>query len=420
MENVKTLVCVMSRDSPWNSTLGPVLRYLHGPMLARTKLSLLVALAVSAGCEGSVAIHISRDGGLPRDSAVLMPDADAGATVPTAQCPAGSEPRVVQVDTPVKLDLLFMIDDSPSMQEEQANLARNFPRLIDELKKLPTGFPDLHLGVVSSDLGAGTSAACGSTVGDRAVLQVRPGCGLDPKNGRYLVSENGGTSNNFDGDLSDVFACLAELGTQGCGFEHQLQAVRLALSGLVTENSGFLRSEAHLAIVYITDEYDCSAPADTTMFSGDIAGQDSSLRCSLWGHVCDGAPVPAAAFSAPLAQCGASPNGGGKLIPVQTFIDDMKQLRTQSVSVSVIGGWPADADTATYAIGYDTTSPYPDILTELPICQSANGKAVVELRMKQFVDALGPTGKILSICQDDFSNAMEQIGQLINTTVECQ
>jgi hypothetical protein len=328
------------------------------------------------------------------------------------------------VDTPVKLDLLFMIDDSPSMEEEQANLARNFPRLIDALKALPAGFPDLHLGVVSSDMGAGSAllaGPCASSIGDRGVLQVHSGCGLDLNKGRYLISQGGGTQNNFDGDISDVFACLASLGTNGCGFEHQLQSVRMALSGFVSDNAGFLRSDAHLAVVYITDEDDCSAPADTTFFQ-DVSsnGQDSSLRCSLAGHVCSGKAPPAEVFSTPLANCSASSDGGGKLIPVQTFVDEMKLLRTQSVSVSVIGGWPADVASANYAIGYDTTSLYPDQLTSMPICKSANGKAVVELRMKQFVDAFGAAGQIMSICQDDFSNAMKQIGDLISTTVECQ
>jgi len=36
------------------------------------------------------------------------------------------------------------------------------------------------------------------------------------------------------------------------------------------------------------------------------------------------------------------------------------------------------------------------------------------------VDAFGPAGQIMSICQDDFSNAMTQIGDLISTTVECE
>ncbi len=366
-------------------------------------------------------MRISRDGG-PVES-----NNDSGQVVAAnaAQCPEGTSPRVVPTDTPVKLDLLFMIDDSPSMSEEQANLARNFPRLIEALKKLPTGFPDLHLGVVSSDMGAGAATlagACGNSLGDRGVLQVRDGCGLDPSNGRYLISQNGGAQNNFEGDIADVFACLAKLGTNGCGFEHQLQSVRMALSGFVNDNAGFLRSDAHLAVVYITDEDDCSAPANSTLFEDfSDRSQDSSLRCSLAGHLCNGKAPPAQVFSTPLVNCSAAPDGGGKLIPVSTFIDEMKQLHTQSVSVSVIGGWPTDVSSADYAIGYDTSSAvYSDVLTSMPICQSANGKAVVELRMKQFVDAFGAAGQIMSICQDDFSNAMAQIGDLINTTVECQ
>jgi hypothetical protein len=393
------------------------LRYLHGQMLARANLVALVVMGLIAGCEGRAAFRIPGDGGVTKTAP------DTGTLVSRSQCPAGTEPRVVELGTPVKLDLLFMIDDSPSMDEEQANLARNFRRLIDELTKLPTGFPDLHLGVVSSDLGAGlsmSSGACGGSAGDRGVLQVRGGCGLDPSKGRYLTSQDGGSRNNFTGNIADVFACMASLGTQGCGFEHQLQSVRVALSGFVPENQGFLRPDAHLAIVYITDEDDCSAPGDTTIFENYVPGQDWSLRCSIYGHRCDGAQVPAAVFSTPLDHCSASPNGGGKLIPVQTFIDEIKQLHTQSVTVSVIGGWPSDTTNALYAIGYDPTSQYPDVLSSIPICSSANGKAAVGLRLKQFVDAFGPAGKILSICQDDFSNAMAQIGQLINTTVECQ
>jgi hypothetical protein len=386
-------------------------------MLPIVKVGLAILVLLGAGCEGRTSMRVFRDAG------ASMANADAGLAAMAAQCPAGTSPRVVPTGTPVKLDLLFMIDDSPSMQEEQANLARNFPRLIDALKKLPAGFPDLHLGVLSSDMGAGAAnlaGACGNSLGDRGVLQVRSGCGLDPKNGRYLSSQNGGTQNNFDGDIAEVFACLAGLGTNGCGFEHQLQSVRMALSGFVADNAGFLRSDAHLAVVYITDEDDCSAPANSTLFESLVSGQDTSLRCSLAGHICNGKAPPAEVFSTPLANCSAAPDGGGMLIPVQTFVDEMKQLRTQSVSVSVIGGWPADVASANYAIGYDVTSQYSNLLTSMPICESANGKAVVELRMKQFVDAFGAAGQIMSICQDDFSKAMAQIGDLIGTTVECQ
>ena len=105
---------------------------------------------------------------------------------------------------------------------------------------------------------------------------------------------------------------------------------------------------------------------------------------------------------------------------MQTFIDEMRRLRTQSVSVSVIAGWPEEEADATYAIGYGARALQPNALSSLAICQSGNGAAAVGLRLKQLVDAFGAAGKLISICQDDFSDAMAQIGDLINATVVCQ
>src|SRR6187549_3708713 len=53
------------------------------------------------------------------------------------------------------LDVLFMIDDSASMQVSQANLVRDFPSFTSVLQALPGGLPNIHVAVVSSDMGAG-------------------------------------------------------------------------------------------------------------------------------------------------------------------------------------------------------------------------------------------------------------------------
>src|SRR5262249_4877684 len=52
-------------------------------------------------------------------------------------------------------DILFMIHDSASMNTMQANLVANFPVLMSTLRGFPGGLPNLHIGVVTSDLGAG-------------------------------------------------------------------------------------------------------------------------------------------------------------------------------------------------------------------------------------------------------------------------
>src|SRR6188768_1943404 len=51
------------------------------------------------------------------------------------------------------IDILFLIDNSSSMSKSQANLLRNFPVFMDVLKGLPMGLPNLHIAVVSSDMG---------------------------------------------------------------------------------------------------------------------------------------------------------------------------------------------------------------------------------------------------------------------------
>jgi hypothetical protein len=48
-----------------------------------------------------------------------------------------------------------MIDDSGSMMQEQENLQRNFPRFIKILQEVRGGLPNVHIGVISSNVGAG-------------------------------------------------------------------------------------------------------------------------------------------------------------------------------------------------------------------------------------------------------------------------
>src|SRR5450631_1642875 len=53
-----------------------------------------------------------------------------------------------------KVDILFMVDNSSSMTSMQQKMLAQIPTFIQLLQALPTGLPDLHLAVVSSDMGA--------------------------------------------------------------------------------------------------------------------------------------------------------------------------------------------------------------------------------------------------------------------------
>ena len=51
------------------------------------------------------------------------------------------------------VDMLFIIDNSGSMADEQAMLQAQFSALMSELRNITGGLPNVHLGVTSTDLG---------------------------------------------------------------------------------------------------------------------------------------------------------------------------------------------------------------------------------------------------------------------------
>ena len=95
------------------------------------------------------------------------------------------------------VDILFLVDDSSSMRLSQDNLQRNFPVLMQALKNQPGGLPNIHIAVISSDMGAGDGsvAGCDSTGGKNGIFQYTPrgtcaATGLLP--GATYISDIGG------------------------------------------------------------------------------------------------------------------------------------------------------------------------------------------------------------------------------------
>ena len=66
------------------------------------------------------------------------------------------------------IDILFVIDNSGSMLQEQTSLTSQFPRFINVLETIEGGLPNVHLAVVSSDVGIGgyTQGNCNGTGDD--------------------------------------------------------------------------------------------------------------------------------------------------------------------------------------------------------------------------------------------------------------
>ena len=338
--------------------------------------------------------------------------------------PEAQSDLLYEINPVRKLDLIFLIDNSVSMEQEQDNLKRNFPSFMERLEAIPGGLPDTRIAILSSNFGAGSShpAMECDRYGDRAVFQVKPGCGLDAAQARWL-SVGGGVTPNFQGQLGTVFSCMASLGVGGCGYEHQLQSLRAAFAqNVAPENAGFLRDDAYLGIVILSDEDDCSGEPQAEFFRDQIPGQAGSLRCALRGHVCNDQPVPAMnGFRAPLSSCKPAVHANTdadrreKLINVATFVQEIKALkafRDDKILVSAVIGWPvnpANAANAEYSILTRAGVSGPE-LDLAPACSEAgNGSAAPGIRLKTFVESFG-NNSIHSICQADLKAAMTEIG----------
>ena len=333
--------------------------------------------------------------------------------------------NVVKLTIPVKLnrniDILFVIDDSGSMGEEQASLARNFPAFINVLNTIPGGLPDVHIGVVSSNVGTGgvNIGGCSSATlpeGDDGNLQTNGCAGVTAAYLEDVAQPDGSRARNYGGALADVFTCMAQLGTTGCGFEAHLESAFRALSP--GRNPGFLRPDAYLAIVFVADEDDCSALPGGALFGDPMAtvasplGPRTSFRCWEFGVECDDEPNPRAFGT----YTGCRPRAASPYLQgVQRYVDYVKSLKDSPrkiVVAGIIGNVDADATSIVIADPDDVTRPM-----LAPSCTSAVGVAAPAHRLQAFLDGFGDYATSTTICDDNLTDALTQIAEMLKITL---
>jgi hypothetical protein len=324
-----------------------------------------------------------------------------------------------------KIDLLFMLDNSSSTEPPRASLATYFANLA-----VPLADYDLHIGFVTSDMGAGvfTPPSCDPIGGDQGMLQSQRNgaicatAGLIDPNARFLsytpAPDGGAPAVNFTGSLADAFACHAMIREGSCNFEHQLASVRAALDGCEIPggctqpaNEGFLRADSLLAVVMLTDEDDCSAPPDSTLFDpsdhtlDSVLGPLTSYRCFEFGNLCGGEdPGRQQGLRHDCVPGNKDPDPLHQLTPVEEFATFLQTLRPDpgSLYVAVIAGPPGPIQ-----VGNDANN-YPDLQ---PSCTGSIGSADPAPRLAAFSRLLPPQrGRFLSTCQPDLSEILTVIG----------
>lgn len=215
--------------------------------------------------------------------------ADSGSGNVDVRFDLGTIPDVDPAAVPCgAVDLLFVVDDSASMADEQLNLVASYPGFIFGIESLLGESTDWHVGVITTDAYAFNAPGCkriGALV-DRTGgnLSSAAVCGPFAEGGRYMTGAD---------DLESAFSCAAQVGIEGDGVERPMDALTAALrdtADLGGCNEGFLRDDALLVIVLVTDEEDSgdSAGDPATWYETIVAarGGDPSqvVMLSLVGH----------------------------------------------------------------------------------------------------------------------------------------
>jgi len=366
------------------------------------------------------------------------------------------------------VDILVVVDTSYSMVEEHVILSTSSFTLINGLvnplptSDLPSGLDDLRVAVVSADMGLSwggnpyefgdgwpggnpppncDSSGDGGTFQvygdpkqiavqdgvipcDASDVQCPPGWGCGqiggdgvgvcetPDVGTVDCPDLGGSfaKTPIEGQpnsrLAVQVACLTSLGTDGCGYEQPLKAMGAGL--LKDSQADFVRDDAMLVVIVVSDEDDCSI-ASNELFYVDEIQNTSALKNNL--------------------ACGQHPE---HLDSLQVYhgllVDWLKDGDGDAVLFAVIAGVPPVAacqgrgDEIGGCLDHEAMQLVPEQLQEVwywaPACVREEGSQEVTRawpgrRFVELAQLFGERGYVYSICNSDWSPAMSELAALI-------
>ena len=172
------------------------------------------------------AFEVARDAAIPAVDNVPVPIPDPNTRAKMMMTDTFTQNTAANA----KLDILWMVDDSGSMSDEQAALARNFGLFINDF--LTRGI-DFQMAITTTDPGATRE---GNLRGNLAKL-----------NSAYAAINPSDFVNNFQSTI--------KVGINGSGSE---QGLRTSRAAIMKNGASFIRSDAFLVIIVLSDEEDQS------------------------------------------------------------------------------------------------------------------------------------------------------------------
>jgi hypothetical protein len=389
----------------------------------------------------------------------------------------------LQYVRPLKVDVLIVLDNSSSMAEEQQLLAQNVGALVHVLEAEDVE-ADYRIAITTTDAG---HPSCPSSTPEHGAFMLTPCtsrldefvgdgeggpsdvralactdiCGLsaadleilptttdeDPTpKPRPWIERIAGHSNLPEGvEMSDALSCFGPQGVAGCDFETPLESMRQALLRAKDPNDpayGFLRKDAMVYVVFLTDEDDCSvAPGGEEIFSAEgdrlfwsdkDAAAATSAVCWNAGVACIGDPSgydSCVATNKDLAGNEGVADQDAVLQPIDSYIELFDALMvdklaidpTQEPIIGIVGGAAANGALAFGDVG-DTDPEFQQTFGIGPGCTGYSGdpdrpfRATPPARLAAVLEAMSP-GNVFSICEDDWTPVLGVIAPRIHDII---
>lgn len=328
-------------------------------------------------------------------------------SVPDAALTSCELSQVVQ--GAVQTEILFVVDDSGSMDEEQANLRDNLSTFISTLQG----------SSVANDFRIGVTTTSVSTFPANAASGLQ-GCLIGPWLDPAVLGS---------GLLAAFQAQIDAVGTTGSGKEQPFRAMELALTtpGLAgcTDNDGFLRPGSRLAVVFLSDEDDCSDAAN---------GADSNRECH--NDAGDGIDykftrIDSIDHYAAFLQGSIGGEPRDVILASIVGVDAVTTAPTCGYDASLANGWccgsPLLDDAATCPAGTNGSravtnaglagETYCGGTAAAPYCTSSCSTAYDKADRFSALLARFPSNKrlVASVCDASFASALQQIAGLISS-----
>lgn len=407
----------------------------------------LVLLTASMACGPQVELETDTANDTGSTTAATDTTVDVGTSNPTAATTIGPD-DTGPLPAERQVDILFVVDNSGSMGGEQGTLVQSFASFVAVLENQEVG-ANYRIGITTT-AGDGNlrATSCRSRLDDflfnwafgsiderdRGCLDH---CDLDQIDipDPWLEKSDGRTNLPPGVGMAEALQCVGPPGINGPGYERPLESMRAAL---LDDARGFIRDDALLAVIFVTDEADCSTD-DQTEFWLKNFGQvfwttperPTSGVCWRAGVACTGGP---GVYDDCVAQ-DKGENGlptldadEARLYPVQRYIDTLTDIAQQKqmaggqgeVLVALLAGVPLDYPQTGQVVYAD--SPLPDFNIEYgigPGCGQGtetiqDPPGIPPVRLREFAEAFASGERnAFSICSPDYGVALTQIADAI-------